>query len=190
MSKAEDVISFWLDEVGAGGWYLGGEDMDQKIRDRFEPLWQEGLEGKLCSWACDPREVLGLIILLDQFPRNMFRNSSKSFATDALARKVTKLAIARRWDMRTPEPARQFFYMPLMHSECLTDQERCVRLMLTRMPENGGSNLTHARVHREVIREFGRFPYRNTALNRSSTQPESAFISGGGYQKTLAHLGG
>jgi len=83
--------------------------------------------------------------------------------------------------MKVDEPVRQFFYLPLMHSECLADQERCVRLMKTRMPDSGESNLLHAKAHREVIRRFGRFPYRNEALERRDTAPEVAFLDQGGY---------
>jgi uncharacterized protein (DUF924 family) len=90
--------------------------------------------------------------------------------------------------LKIDEPARQFFYLPLMHSENLCDQDRCVRLMLDRMPIHGASNLLHARAHREVIRKFGRFPYRNTALGRSSTVTETDYVSGGGYGATVEAL--
>jgi uncharacterized protein (DUF924 family) len=132
-------------------------------------------------WLTYPSGTLSYIILTDQFPRNMLRGSGEAFATDGIARAAAKMAIDRNWDMRIDEPARQFFYLPLMHSECLADQERCVRLMMTRMPETGDSNLVHARAHREVIRRFGRFPYRNEALARPSHAAEAAFLAAGGY---------
>ena len=90
--------------------------------------------------------------------------------------------------MKIDEPARQFFYLPLMHSENLCDQDRCVRLMKERMPETGAGNLLHARVHREIIRIFGRFPYRNVALGRSSNPAEADFIAKGGYAALLRDL--
>jgi uncharacterized protein (DUF924 family) len=90
--------------------------------------------------------------------------------------------------MKIDEPARQFFYMPLMHSESVSDQERCVRLFLTRMPTLGKGNLLHAKAHREVIRKFGRFPYRNDALHRRTTHLESAYIDDGGYGTTVEAL--
>jgi uncharacterized protein (DUF924 family) len=92
--------------------------------------------------------------------------------------------------MRIDEPARQFFYLPLMHSECLSDQERCVRLMMTRMPETGAENLVHARAHREVIRRFGRFPYRNDALDRPTQGAEARFLEEGGYGAMVREMRG
>ena len=90
--------------------------------------------------------------------------------------------------MRIDEPARQFFYLPLMHSENLCDQDRCVRLICERMPGEGGSNLLHARAHREVIRRFGRFPHRNAALGRASSASEAAFLKAGGYGGVVRDL--
>mgnify|MGYP003875225371 CR=1 FL=1 len=98
---------------------------------------------------------------------------------------AAKSAVDKSWDLRIDEPARQFFYLPMMHSENLCDQERCVRLMLDRMPETGEANLKHAKAHREVIRTFGRFPYRNEALQRHSTASETAYLSKGGYGETV-----
>jgi uncharacterized protein (DUF924 family) len=118
----------------------------------------------------------------------MFRGSDKAFATDCAALAAAKAAVDRKWDLRIDEPARQFFYLPMMHSESLTDQERCVRLIKERMPTCGASNLQHARAHREVIRLFGRFPYRNAVLQRPSTEPEMAYVEAGGYGETVRGL--
>ncbi len=118
----------------------------------------------------------------------MFRGSAKAFSSDRFALAAAKQAIGKNWDMKIDEPARQFFYMPLMHSENLCDQDRCVRLMLNRMPQEGAGNLLHARAHREVIRKFGRFPYRNDALGRHSTQNELSYVDGGGYGFTVEEL--
>jgi uncharacterized protein (DUF924 family) len=101
---------------------------------------------------------------------------------------AAKSAIDKGWDMRVDEPARQFFYMPLMHSENLCDQERCVRLMCDRMPDQGQGNLLHARAHRDVIRQFGRFPYRNDALQRATSLHEHVYLEGGGYSSTFRDL--
>lgn len=188
MLGPEDVTRFWLEEVGPEGWYSGGEELDATIRDRFLDLWEQALAGGLHDWLHTPEGTLAYLILTDQFPRNMFREDARAFATDDIARAETKRAIARGHDMKVPEPQRQFFYMPLMHSECLTDQDRCVRLMLTRMPETGASNLLHAKAHREVIRRFGRFPYRNTALNRRFLDCERKFVEEGGYGTTLKQV--
>jgi uncharacterized protein (DUF924 family) len=188
MITPEDVLSFWLDEVGPSGWYKSEEALDQEIRDRFGAAWEGAMEGRHALWLTYPSGTLAYVVLLDQFPRNMFRNTGKAFASDRFALAAAKQAISKNWDVKIDEPARQFFYMPLMHSENLADQDRCVRLMLDRMPEHGASNLLHARAHREVIRKFGRFPYRNTALGRHSSASEANYVSGGGYGSTVEEL--
>ncbi len=188
MSNPEDILEFWLDEVGPKGWYEGGEELDQKIRDRFGESWQAASTGAYSLWLTYPTGTLAYVILTDQFPRNLFRGSDKAFSTDRAARAAAKAAIARGWDMKIDEPARQFFYVPLMHSENLCDQDRCVRLMLTRMPQSGEGNLLHAKAHREIIRRFGRFPYRNEALSRETTPHEAEFMASGGYGATIKAL--
>lgn len=187
-SDPRTVLDFWLDEVGPKGWYGGGEALDAKIRDRFLALWEKGRSGGLENLQTSPEGMLAYIILLDQFPRNMFRDDARAFATDHLARQVAEKAIHHRWDLRVPEPERQFFYLPLMHSENRTDQDRCVRLILTRLPETGAENLLHARAHRAVIRMFGRFPYRNAVLGRRNTRAEAAYLEDGGYATTVREL--
>lgn len=182
MPHPEDILQFWLNEVGPKGWYSGGDELDQKIRVRFDDLWQRAHNGALHEWLTKPHNALGYIILTDQFPRNMFRGEARAFSTDPMARAAAKQALERGFDMRVPEPERQFFYMPLMHSECLTDQDRCVRLMHTRMPETGANNLVHAKAHRKVIRKFGRFPFRNAALSRCDSAEEVEFLNEGGYR--------
>ncbi len=188
MVTPDDVLSFWLDEVGQSGWYDTSPDLDKKIRDRFEEAWHEAREGRFGLWQTYPSGTLAYLILMDQFPRNMFRNEAASFGTDRHALAAAKSAIHRKWDLRIDEPARQFFYLPLMHSENLCDQERCIRLILERMPKFGPPNLLHARAHREVIRMFGRFPYRNGALGRETTAAEQAYLDEGGYGVTLREL--
>ena len=188
MVKPEEVLSFWLDELQPSDWYNSSDDLDAEIRRRFETTWQAAREGKLGLWLTYPSGSLAYILLTDQFPRNMFRGSASSFASDRQALAVAKCAVDKKWDMKIDEPARQFFYLPFMHSENLCDQERCVRLMLNRMPETGASNLLHAQVHREIIRKFGRFPYRNEALSRSFTANERAYLDAGGYGTTVQEL--
>ena len=188
MVRPEDVLAYWLDEVGAEGWYKGGDELDAEIRKRFEAAWTALAGGSYSLWLTYPSGTLAYIILSDQFSRNMFRGTSKAFATDGVAIAAAKMAISKGWDLKIDEPARQFFYMPLMHSECLADQERCVRLMLTRMPESGKDNLVHAKAHREVIRKFGRFPYRNEALSRPMKADEMAYLDNGGYRETMREL--
>ncbi|MFV0244488.1 MAG: DUF924 family protein [Qingshengfaniella sp.] len=188
MIGSEDILDFWLQEVGPKGWYKQDDALDATIRTRFKSLWLQAQEEGHLGWGSAPRPVLALLIVLDQFPRNMFRGDGRSFASDRLARAVAKRALAKGYDRRIEGAARQFFYMPLMHSECLEDQERCVRLMLERMPESSQSNLLHARAHREVIRRFGRFPHRNADLGRRSTAAEIAFLGAGGYGAVVEGL--
>ncbi|MBR9651819.1 DUF924 family protein [Thalassovita aquimarina] len=188
MVRAEEVLSFWLDEVGPSGWYATDEKIDNTIRDRFGAAWKAACDGAYSLWLTYPSGALAYIILMDQFPRNMFRGQAEAFASDAAAMAAAKNAIDHKWDMKIDEPARQFFYMPLMHSENLCDQERCVRLMCERMPETGAANLIHAKAHRDVIREFGRFPYRNQALHRHDTAHETEFLAAGGYGSKVRQL--
>lgn len=188
MTAPEDVLSFWLDEVGPKGWYEVSETLDQKIRDRFMTTWEDARRGKYGMWLTYPSGTLAYLIVMDQFPRNMFRGKAQAFSTDKYGLAAAKAAIHRKWDLRIDEPARQFYYLPLMHSENLCDQERCIRLMLERMPQGGEDNILHARAHREVIRMFGRFPYRNQALARPSTGVEKDYVASGGYGVTLRDL--
>ncbi|MEX0307522.1 MAG: DUF924 family protein [Ruegeria sp.] len=188
MVSPEEVLSFWLDEVGPEGWYLQDEALDARIRDKFLKTWEAACEGKFSLWLTYPSGSLAYIVLMDQLPRNMFRGSKQAFASDRAALAAAKCAVDKGWDLKIDEPARQFFYLPMMHSENLCDQERCVRLMIERMTEGGDSNLLHARAHREVIRKFGRFPYRNDALERPTTEHEAAYVNSGGYGSTVREL--
>jgi uncharacterized protein (DUF924 family) len=188
MDKARAIIEFWVNEVGPKGWYQSTDALDQSIRDTFMDDWEAAKTGAYDGWARCPDKALALLILLDQFPRNMFRDDKRAFSTDKKAREVANLAIDQGFDKRTDEPQRQFYYLPLMHSECLQHQERCVRLIKDRMPVTGENSLLHARVHREVIRMFGRFPYRNATLNRVNTAPEQTFLDEGGYGKIVQNM--
>lgn len=183
-ATADEVLAFWLDEVGPEGWYAVDPALDERIRDRFLATWERARAGALDAWAANPRGALGFVVLTDQFPRNMFRGEGLAFATDARALAAAKAAIARGFDRRIETPARQFFYLPLMHSEVVSDQARAVRLFLAEF--GPGESLLHARAHRDVIRRFGRFPYRNAALGRSTTPEEAAWLEAGGYALAVA----
>lgn len=188
MSDPVTVLDYWLGELGPEGWYAGGADLDADIRDRFADLWQAAADGGLDHWVEGPAGALAFIVVTDQFPRNMWRGTARAFATDAAALAAARTALAAGWDMAAPEPERQFFYLPLMHSEAMQDQLDCIGLMAERMPETGESNLLHARAHAEVIRRFGRFPYRNAALGRETTAEEAAFLAAGGYASVVEAL--
>jgi len=180
-ASAQHILDFWIDDTGPDKWYATDAALDTAIRDRFEDTWTRAQRAGSTGWDPTPANTLAAIILFDQFPRNMFRDDPRAFSSDTLARAKAKHAIDMGWDKRIDGPARQFFYLPLMHSECLVDQDRCVRLFKDRMPE-AVDNLIHARAHREVIRRFGRFPHRNGDLRRPSTPVERAFLADeGGY---------
>jgi uncharacterized protein (DUF924 family) len=188
MSGPQEVLEFWLDGVGPKGWYASDDALDTEIRHKFMPAWEAARDGGLGLWMTYPSGALAYLIVADQFSRNMFRGSAQAFALDTVALAVAKRAICKGWDLRIDEPARQFFYLPLMHSENLSDQDRCIRLMVERMPQTGADNLLHAQAHREVIRRFGRFPYRNAALSRMETRSETDYAAQGGYGATLRAL--
>ncbi|KGJ03736.1 Uncharacterized conserved protein, DUF924 family [Paracoccus halophilus] len=174
---AGEILTFWLEEVGEKGWYQGSDTLDQTIRDRFRATWDRA--GDLAeAWADTPRGALAALILTDQFPRNMFRDDPRAFATDALARAIATRAIAAGFDRQIDAPQRQFFYMPFEHSEDLADQHRCVALFAAHMP---GENLRHAELHRDTIARFGRFPWRNAALGREPGPAENQVMQAGGY---------
>ena len=141
MAGPEEILTFWLDEVGPSGWYAVSDELDQQIRDKFLETWKSAKQEYLTKWVTYPRGALAFIILTDQFPRNMFRGDPKAFSSDRAALAAAKSAIHNKWDLKISEPERQFFYLPLMHSENLCDQERCVRMMLERMPETGNSTM-------------------------------------------------
>ena len=181
-----EIISFWQDEVGPAGWYIVDPALDQNIRDRYLDFWHDVRAGEYDDWPGKPEGALAMLIVIDQFPRNMFRGSGDSFATDSKARCISKRAIFAGLDQEVAEPMRQFFYLPLMHSEVLADQDTCMRMFTLNM--SGDGRFLHPRAHREVIRKFGRFPYRNKAMGRPSTQAEMDYVAAGGYAVTVKEM--
>lgn len=171
------ILAFWR-EAGRGRWYKHSEAFDAEVRRRFLPLWQKAIAGELASWEDSDDGALALVIVLDQFPRNMFRGTPEAFASDALARDVARRAIHRGVDTRVDPVLLEFLYLPLMHSEHLPDQLHCVALF-----QNTGNAeiLKYAREHADIIRRFGRFPHRNRLLGRDTTEEEQAFLDAGGF---------
>lgn len=186
MADPIDVLDFWLEEIGPEGWYAGGEALDAVCRARFAEVWQAAADGGLEHWVDGTVGTLAYLVICDQLARNMHRGHANSFATDAQARAAARQALDAGWDMQAPEPERQFFYMPFMHSEDPADQTLSVRLFRERMPEGGADQVIHALAHQAVIARFGRFPFRNQALGRDSSAAEAAFMADGGY-KTLVN---
>lgn len=187
MSDPVEVLDYWLDAVGPEGWYAGGVELDDEIRTLWADLWNAAREGGLDHWVDGAAGTLAYIILCDQFPRNMWRGEAKAFATDPLALAAARKALAHGWDLRAPEPERQFFYMPFEHSEDPEDQVLAVELMEDRLPSDPELAL-HARAHQAIIARFGRFPYRNDALGRHSTTEETLFMREGGYASIVKDL--
>jgi uncharacterized protein (DUF924 family) len=181
MADPIDVLDFWLDEVGPDGWYKGGDDLDATCRARFLEVWQAARDGGLEHWVDGTVGTLAYLVVCDQMARNIHRGHADAFATDAQARAAARLALENGWDIEAPEPERQFFYMPFMHSEDLADQALCVQLFVDKMPETGADQVIHARAHEAIIARFGRFPFRNRALGRESSPDEDKFIADGAY---------
>jgi uncharacterized protein (DUF924 family) len=172
-----DILAFWR-EAGYDRWYKKDGAFDDEVRRRFLGLWQEAAAGKLSSWEASDDGALALTIVLDQFPRNMFRDDPRTYASDALARDVARRALESGADTRLAEDLRGFLYMPFMHSEHLADQERCIALF----EQTGNVEQTkYAGHHADIIRRFGRFPHRNRLLGRASTDEEQAFLDSGGF---------
>lgn len=175
--NAADVVSFWK-EAGPERWFNKNAAFDKEIRERFFDTYEAAAAGKLSDWEQSAQGALALLILLDQFPRNMFRGDARAFATDPLARAITAGAIIRGFDSQVPKELRSFFYLPFEHSEDLADQERCIALNKATGDADG---LKWAEIHADIIRRFGRFPHRNAALGRTTTPEEQAFLDGGGF---------
>ena len=186
--EPEFILNFWLDEVGPNCWYSSDDSLDGSIEQKFKETLQYILSGGHSLWLTYPSGALAYIIVLDQFSRNIFRGSKKSFAADSIALAASKQSIKYEFDLKINEPARQFFYIPLMHSENLYDQEKCIRQMLQKLPLSGHNLLKHARAHRELIRSYGRFPNRNGQLGRTNTLFEQEYFDHGGYQAVVSRI--
>lgn len=171
------ILAFWR-EAGRERWYKPSDAFDAEVRRRFLPLWHKAAAGELAPWEDSDDGALALVIVLDQFPRNMFRGTPEAFASDALAREVARRAIARGTDRRIDPLLREFLYLPFMHSEHLPDQLHCVALF---EDTDNAENLKYAREHADIIARFGRFPHRNRLLGRDTTADEQAFLDGGGF---------
>jgi len=173
---AAEVLRFWFNR-DRKDWFEKNPAFDEEIRARFLPLHELALKEELKSWRDEPVSCLALVILLDQFPRNMFRGSAKAFATDPLARSAAHVILDNGWDKVMTPDERMFAYLPLEHSESLTDQERCLTLMkeIAVFPETADLP-KWAEAHLAIIRRFGRFPHRNAALGRASTPDEAEFL--------------
>jgi uncharacterized protein (DUF924 family) len=172
-----DILAFWRD-AGPKRWYTSDEAFDAEVRRRFLGLWQRAAAGELASWQGSDDGALALVIVLDQFPRNLFRDDIRTYASDAQAREVAQRAIDRGVDARIDPALREFLYLPFMHSEHLADQLRCIELSRA---AGHAESLKWAEHHADIIRRFGRFPHRNRLLGRATTPEEQAFLDEGGF---------
>jgi len=172
-----DVVAFWQ-AAGTDKWFTKDAAFDAAIRARFLPTYEAAAAGRLSQWEATAAGALALVIVLDQFSRNMFRGSARTFAADPLARSVAGRALARGFDQAVPQDLRTFLYLPFMHSEALADQERCVALYRALGDDD---SLKYAEDHADIIRRFGRFPHRNAVLGRATTAEEQAFLDAGGF---------
>ncbi|WP_420434030.1 DUF924 family protein [Hyphobacterium sp.] len=183
MTTPDDILRFWFEETEPKLHFVSTPEFDARIRRRFGQVIENEarrMEDGDHPWRETADGGLALLILFDQFTRNVWRGSGKAFAFDALARQIARAMIDNGQDLEVPEHRRSFVYMPFMHSEESADQDFAIELFSSRMPD-GNNNLHHARLHRDVIAKFGRFPYRNDALGRQSTPEEEAYLAGGGY---------
>jgi uncharacterized protein (DUF924 family) len=176
-----DITGFWT-VAGPAKWFAHSPAFDDAIRLKFEPVHHAAARGQYAAWADDAEGALALVILFDQFPRNLYRGSGHAFATDPLARSIARRAVDAGFDRRVSSELRFFFYMPFMHSETIADQDRSLALMEAYDADTGEiDQLKSAVMHRDIIRRFGRFPHRNTALGRETTPEEQAFLDEGGF---------
>ncbi len=175
--RAQEVIDFWQG-IGPEGWFARNDAVDAQITEKFASLHADAAQGRLDGWMQNAWECLALVIVLDQFSRNMFRGGPKAFACDAHALAVANHAIASGFHLDIDRKLADFYFMPLMHSESVLDQRRCVALMHAFSTPN---SLHFAKLHLHVIERFGRFPHRNPVLGRTTTPAERAYLEGGGF---------
>ena len=168
----DEVISFWR-EAGPEKWFSKDDAFDQACRDRFLSTYEAAARGDLNEWELTPEGALAVILLLDQFPRNMFRGKRETYKTDPVALEAADRAIERGFDHKVEPQFRRFFYLPFMHSETLGHQERSVALNEALGDED---SIKYAHHHRDIVARFGRFPHRNAILGRETTPEEEAFL--------------
>ena len=168
------ILQFWFTAPANKHWFRSTPEFDKEIRNKFENIWKQASLNQLDHWKSTPDGVLALIIVLDQFPLNMFRGTSKSFSTTKKAIELSRYARTNGFDLKLPHNKLPFLYMPLMHSENIEDQNLSVELY-----EKAGleSNLRFAKHHREIIKKFKRFPHRNKILNRTNTKEELKYLA-------------
>jgi len=174
LETPESIIDFWYSEKVKSKWFNSDAEFDKELKSNYENIWLNALRGEYKSWSESALGCLALVIILDQFPLNMFRGEVKSFSSEGMAIKVTKKAIEQGFDKTIDKNMLSFLFMPLMHSENIDDQNMSVELF-----EQAGlkENLRFAKHHRDIIKQYGRFPHRNIILQRESSKAETDYLS-------------
>ncbi|MGO1072454.1 DUF924 family protein [Lysobacter sp. CA199] len=182
-ATAKHVVDFWRN-AGPARWFDRDDQFDHQCRNGFLETHHAAARREHDDWVeRDAESALALLILLDQIPRNVFRGSAHSYATDPLARHYARRALELGHDQRIDPALRSFFYLPLEHSEDPADQQRSVELHRALPPDGDGNDAAQWAVqHQQIIERFGRFPHRNAALGRQSTAQEQAYLDGGGFK--------
>jgi len=184
-SRAEEVLDFWFGREGDPGygefreaWFRKDPEFDAEVTSRFADLYEQAASGGLDGWREEAASCLALVIVLDQFPRNMFRGDGRTHATDGKALEVSRYAVDNALDRELPAFQRMFLYMPFMHGEDIEDQRRSVELFERLANEPGGPDVvSYAVAHRDIVERFGRFPHRNAILGRQTTPEEAVFLT-------------
>lgn len=172
----QEVLSFWFEEIEPAQWFQKNDNFDAEIRERFHVTYEMAKKDLCSDWTRESDGVLALCLVLDQFPRNMFRSSPKAFETDSKILLIVKEALHKGFDKVISSARRRFVYMPFMHSEHLKDQKRSVELFES-LKEEEPLSYEYALKHMDVIEKFGRFPHRNETLGRDSSEEEMKYIN-------------
>jgi uncharacterized protein (DUF924 family) len=170
----QEIIDFWFSDRVKSQWFASTPELDKEVMEKYEAIWEQAASGELDDWGDDPDGCLALVIILDQFPLNMFRGQAKSFKTEDKAVDVALTAVNEGLDQKIEKEKLAFLYMPFMHSEDLTNQDISVKLY---KENNLDANIKFAEHHRDIIRKFGRFPHRNGILERESTAEEIVYLA-------------
>lgn len=181
MTNPREVLQFWFSDRARPLWFEKNREFDAEIHARFGAAVHEAQLGGFADWRNSADDALALLLLIDQFARNLYRGTAKAFLGDALAREVAAQAIARGFDKRFPFPDRLFLYLPFEHCETLANQDRFIALLTDCLREFGdvaAEYLEYGHKHRNIIKRFGRFPHRNEALGRETTEEEAEFLKG------------
>lgn len=171
----EDILNFWFYEIGRERWLAEDTHLDTLVRERFEPIYQKAVSGHLDTWRATPEGMLALMLLFDQFPRRMFRGTSRAFDTDDLALDLAREAIIKHFDDRIDKHYKLLFYLPFLNSEDMGDQRLALFYIRERIKENDWLSLAERNF--DIVMKFGRFPQRNPILGRTPTPEEADFLT-------------